>query len=154
MTDAEYERTKDRIWARVKKWKEILPLGLWLIDQDFFDGPLPGIKDEGEFSPALGMADPNWEYLHATIKWSVPKIKDATDEELDKYVVHELVHCLIDRLTAFATNPDVRMNHGDVEQDTTILTTAILWTHTAGWNEAKDSLEPDVYEQMARSVAA
>ena len=45
---------------------------------------------------------------------------------------------------------DTKMDPGQLEQSITIVAQAFQWTHTAGWNAAKDSLEPDVYEQIAR----
>lgn len=150
MNDAEYEFQKDRIVAAVWRWKSVLPLSVWQIDQDVFRGNIP----DAPFN-VVGETKPLYEYMRAKIRWNVEYIhqEQVDDDELDKFVVHELLHCLLDRFTHFARSTDETMPSSDVEQDVTIMTHAVVLAYMAGWRDAKDSLEPDIYDQIAASVA-
>lgn len=153
-TQEQFDRAKDRMTRELAKWKNILPLELWHIEHTYHWEPW---ETRGK---ALAETFADWRYWHATIKWYVPELIDIldgpdADEQFEKYAVHELTHCLLDCMTQYAvgTYGDGKMDSGQIEQTVTVVAQALQWTHTAGWNAAKESMEPDVYEQMSRAIS-
>lgn len=154
MNDAEFEQQKDRVQAMMEKWKAILPLGTWLITPRYHRD---GVDKKGHKSDAVATTTPNWVYLHASIDWNMPEVEDATDAELESYVVHEYVHILIDELVRYATRQDdyegLTADWANVEHVTSTLTLGIVWAHRADPEKYEQPEEPDIYAQIAQSLA-
>lgn len=133
MTDKEFKSVQKRVRGFLEKWKSILPLGTWDITPSYYREPW---KDsEGGSSEAIAQTFADWRYLHAAIWWYAPKIVDMGNEELERCVVHELMHCLLDCLTQYACGTYSSTTHADmgqVEQSTTQLTLAVQWAYAAG----------------------
>ena len=140
MNDREFKQQQVRIQKAMARWKEILPLGRWDITPEYFREPWQ--ERSGVPSSAVAETYADWRYLHASIRWNTPKILDSSDGELTMYVIHELMHCLIDELTEYATGTGagdgMRADMGQIEQTTTELTLAIQWAYAAGLKARKD----------------
>ncbi len=74
---------------------------------------------------AVAETHADWRYLHAVIRWNTEKVLGASDSELEKYVIHEYVHCLTDELVSYATNHHQAADMGQVERVVSELTLAI-----------------------------
>ena len=150
MNEAEYCRAKGRIERVAAKWKPIIASS-WDISQHFYDGPLP--DGERGYIDAVAETRGNWYYKHAMISWSVEHMRGLDDAELDRVVIHELIHCVLDAMTCYARNEyGESCPQGIVEQTTTEMTWALYGAYTSGWNEGVSESQPDVYDQMAASV--
>lgn len=62
----------------------------------------------------------DWRYMHATVGVCVPLIASLSDEKLEKVVVHELTHILLNEAR------EKGLDHE--ERATTFITKAILYT--------------------------
>jgi hypothetical protein len=87
MENRTVEELNKEIKDYCKKWKEILFLGLWEIKIY--------IRDYVEDSDTYATCSSSWKYLTATIEFSHLLIKDKSGQEIEKIVIHELVHVLL-----------------------------------------------------------
>ena len=129
MNDREFQKNTKRIQGLMKKWKAVLPLGWWHIEHSYYREPWK--ESSGYGSNALAETQADWQYMHAHIQWNVSDMGDVDDADLQKYVVHELTHCLLDSLTRFARG-DGGCDAGIIEQSTTHVAMAIEWAYAAG----------------------
>ena len=92
MTEAEYEKEKQRILRCLEKWQHNLWLSYWHIQSEFYR---EGLGDDERNFITLASTSSMYQYMRASIKWNVFDIKDISDERLNEVVAHELAHVLI-----------------------------------------------------------
>ena len=142
MNDAEYEVQRERVKTLVAKWLDILPLRHWEITSNYYQGLLD--RDDGKHAEALGLCEPDWRYMHATISWALGKVQSADDDQLERYVVHELMHCMLDQFTHYAERDrENAMDHSQVENQVQNLTLAIVWAHHDGIQAGRRAAEAE-----------
>lgn len=132
MNDAEYDKQKARIQRLINYWVKLLGLGWWRIDFAYKREGLKlddNIDDTGtEFTAAKTHA--HWQYLDALTEWNMPWVAGADDENLEKTVVHELVHLFINEMREWAGDgaPPGGLKHAirHEERVVTQLTNALL----------------------------
>lgn len=94
MNDKDFAAQQRRIMPLVKKWKLRLGLNLWDIDSEFYRGPF---EREGEWFTGA-MAVVRWEYMDATLMFDLVSVTDLSDADVEKMVVHELMHVILKEL--------------------------------------------------------
>lgn len=120
MTDAEYAQQKARVEALIEKWAA--PLGILWWDVDYHWHRL---KDEDSPGCAAS-ATTQWQYIQARVNWYLPTIADLSDKDLERAVVHEHLHILVDEMA-----PEGSMTPGE-ERVCSALAKAFVWTYEAG----------------------
>lgn len=141
MNDAEYERQRARVMTLVHKWQMQLGLGSWKIRYEWERGSISlpsGLKTSERFAPIM-ICEPHWPYLMADVLVSLQEVKDATDEDLEHYLVHEYAHCLLNEMHDW--NEEEGRFHE--ERVATMLEKAFVWVWQAGWESAKEPTYPD-----------
>ena len=89
MTDEEFEKQRSRIRELATWWQPKLALNEWHVDYHFHrvssDMPEGGMN-------AIALCKTHWEYKLASIHWDVSAAEDSDDEQLERILVHELMH--------------------------------------------------------------
>jgi Fe-S cluster biosynthesis and repair protein YggX len=125
---------KKKIQEIFEKWSYLLGLRWWDVSLTLSKEKTDFLKDNGETVLARTWAD--WRYMKATILINYREIKLLDPEEIEKIIVHELCHVLVNE-----------MREGDItheERVVTTLTNAFLWTiklETEQTIEGSDPLE-------------
>lgn len=94
MNDFEFNTQLKRVQERTNVWVDNLRLWNWEIRYHFYRGPIDGREN----FQAIACAEVRWEYGEADISWNLMKVKDLSDEELEKCVVHEYLHLLVNEM--------------------------------------------------------
>lgn len=130
MNDAEFEQQKQRIMRLRERWWKPLGLGWWQIEFKYVrtDFAINGSPEPD----TVAYTACDWQYLHGTIRWNMPAVRDLDDLELEQAFVHEAVHILLDEVRTGTTPED--MAHG--ERVATTLARAFL--------HVRDSLQMDI----------
>lgn len=88
-----YDRIEGAIKKMAPKWQKRLGLDHWEIRHVFIDS-----FDDDQSSDdykTTAITETRWQYLQAKIKWFLPSAARHSDLELEKVLVHELVHVLL-----------------------------------------------------------
>lgn len=94
MTDAAYERLKERIQHYSEKWAHTIGLGWWRITREFVRSA--DMLADSSDAEALAVCRADWRYLHATIGFNMWAMHDLPEERIEHVVVHELMHVFLD----------------------------------------------------------
>lgn len=132
MTDKQYKKTKKRVNKALDWWIGELGLKWWdeiivRFHRDVTDAPDP---------LAVGHVTFTWCYQQATINFYLPNLVNKSDRELEKIVVHELVHILTAELLIFNSDDTNHKEHG-----TTVVTKAFLWVRDQALRDAKRNIK-------------
>jgi hypothetical protein len=94
MTDRTIPQLKAVLKKYLKKWKNNLYLGMWQIDFNIREY----LKNEqGEFETAA-TCDANWQYFYASLNFSYAKMRELADIEIEKIVLHEMLHVVVNEM--------------------------------------------------------
>lgn len=77
----------------LKKWKSNLFLGMWTINFNIRSY----LSDDGSHSTAA-TCDASWKYFTATIDFSLEQMEDLSEDEIEKIVIHELLHIVVNEM--------------------------------------------------------
>ena len=123
MTDETYTTLKDKVDSYVAYWKNRLWLNQWSIGT--YHHRVPATDN------SIMSITPNWRYLQAALHVNIWDIwdKELSDEEIQKCVVHELCHCLLDELNTVVPDDRQEWHDNHVERTTSTLTHVILDIH-------------------------
>jgi len=117
---------RKKIKKYLKKWITPLGLGWWKIDIFYIDDPAT-ILNEFKTGDGEGIVratvKPQWEYGVASINFNLPAFNNLDDDEIERVVIHELVHILVNEMR------ESEMHHE--ERVVTGLTKAFMWTREA-----------------------
>ena|ERR1700761_644051 len=84
-----------KIGPLVKKWIDKLWLNTWEVASEFqFE------KDEQSLR-CRAKAHVDWQYMHGTITFYLPNLLDDKDGDLEKTIVHELGHFLVNEMREY-----------------------------------------------------
>ncbi len=75
----------------VVKWKQYLFLGAWKIDwniREYLSGGCEGFQ-------ITGRCDSKWQYFIASMDFSYVQMKDMSEEDIEKVVIHEMLHIVL-----------------------------------------------------------
>lgn len=132
MTDKEFKKLHDKIRKIAEDWMQVLGLMWWNVTLEYVRDPRGMPSRQGNDNYCLGEAHAYWQYLEATVKFNMPDLMDKPDEELEKIVLHELVHILVWETREWApeTVTAERNEMGMKAEDRVVstLTNAFLWT--------------------------
>lgn len=114
-------------------WIERLGLGWWDIEVHYYDEPGEIVRlfrqvDDGGIVPAF--VDANWMYATAKISVNLPAFADMEPDAIERIVVHELMHILVNEMR------EGELHHE--ERVVTQLTKAIFWVVAATEREVRD----------------
>jgi hypothetical protein len=140
VNDAEYRATKKRLAVLIEKWRITLYLGNWQIDTTYFRETPEDMCGSGGYAPLMDV-EPRWEYLKAIIRFNMPMLVSLSDDDLERSIVHELLHCAVCEMREMASHPadsDEARRHE--ERVVSQLTKAIISTEIRGWNDGKADL--------------
>jgi hypothetical protein len=120
MNDAEYAQHKARIETLIDHWHVPLGLRWWHLEYTY-------VRDDFEVDgkPApdtIARCTANWRYGHACITWNMARVKEQSDEMLERAFVHELMHVFLNEARE---NGDDWLDHE--ERVASTLTKAFLW---------------------------
>jgi hypothetical protein len=119
VNDREYARARRRVERIFHRWRADLGLRWWSVRLEFERERHP--RDSTE-TCVLGETTANWKYMNARIVFFLPEIAAMDDADLERSVVHELVHVLVNEMT--------ERDEDDAHQErvVTTLTDAFIWT--------------------------
>lgn len=106
MTEAEYNRERARVLRVAKKWKKRI-LRNWDVTYAFTP-TLEADKQSG-WSTAMECSA-IWPYRRATVNVALESTKDMDDSRLEKSVVHEFIHAVVNQMREYV--PDGCVNCG------------------------------------------
>lgn len=116
---------QDQIKAAFDKWVTPLGLGWWRVDVLYYDDPkeilrLFTVNDE---ETTLARVYASWEYMQAKVCINLPSFDELEDGEIERAVLHELVHILVNEMR------EGEMHHE--ERVVSSLTKAFIWVRRA-----------------------
>ena len=92
------DRTVKQLHAVIRKftlkWKTALFLGMWKIDWSIKDWLISETKD----FQCIARCETDWRYFEATLSFNFLKMKDMSEEEIEKTVIHELLHVVLNEM--------------------------------------------------------
>lgn len=136
LTDKEFEAQKNRLRALFWKWETILGLRLWQRVDLIFDREFFSEERTGHPHNCVAYADASWEYLKGSVTFSLPKLIDLDDDELDYVVRHEFAHLLVNQMREYdGSRHKETVKHE--EMVVTRLAQAFDWVYTAGLKAGK-----------------
>jgi hypothetical protein len=97
VNDAEFDALRNRIQGLFEKWRWVLGLNTWDIQWNYFRTFEPGTDPEASFTYIM-KAEMDWRYRNGMISVYTPALEDSTDSELERKVVHELLHFMVNEL--------------------------------------------------------
>jgi hypothetical protein len=115
-----FEKHRDRCQAVFDEWIVKLGLAWYEVDVAYYDSRKQFRKDADRIVAARITTD--WQYMRFAVDVCVPVVVDKTDAELERVIVHELCHALVNELR----EPDPIGKHE--ERVVTMLTKAFIWT--------------------------
>lgn len=127
MTDAEFEQQKARVGVIADKWLDELGLNWWSTRFQWHRESPVAEHNEGVRFCIACRCHADWQYLEATIQVYLPELEDLTDERIERIMVHEFCHMLVNELRDVS---DDWLKHE--ERVCTTLATAFLWVRDAG----------------------
>jgi len=131
---------KKKIKEIFERWTYLLGLRWWDISLTFSKEKSYFYKDDG--SRILAKTWSDWRYMKATILINYREIKLLDPEEIEKIIIHELCHVLVNE-----------MREGDIsheERVVTTLTKAFLWTKNLEYEQKTEGQDP--FEGLAEKV--
>ena len=121
MKDSEFEATKERIRIIRDFWAEKLGLLWWTVHYNYRDDSAYFQEPNGV--QAAARCRPEWRYLEASIDLNMPQLFGMDDDELEKIIVHEMMHILLHEMRNF--DEEAGLKHE--ERVATTFTKAFLW---------------------------
>lgn len=133
MNDANFKKTQARLLKAAGKWHHILGLDWWHVD---YEWAREGIAREDQASvldnrKVAGTCQADWKYKDAVITFNVPMFADMSDDDLERVVVHEQVHILVNQMRESGIEHE--------ERTVSDITSALFWVANAtaekGWGK-------------------
>jgi hypothetical protein len=114
MDDTEYAVQVERVKTLFNKWIGPLGLATWdisLLVERTRCSREKSEKDSGYEFVINADCAASWEYEKATITCYLPRIADLSDERLERTMIHEMLHCLLDELDCQNKDAAERRRH-------------------------------------------
>ena len=113
-----FKRERRRVQRLFGEWCTQLGLNWWDVQCSYFDKSKPFKRQHGTVAAMTIVAD--WRYGTAYISVNTPGCARLDDDELERVVVHELVHALVNEMRLTGLDHEERV--------VTTLTKAFMWT--------------------------
>jgi hypothetical protein len=117
VTKEEREQRR-RIMRACKKWSEQMWLTSWKKEVQYAES----LGEVGENYRRCAACEADWRYKHLTLTFALDAVADMTDEELERTVIHELLHAIVEELRSAPKN--VRLAH---EERVVTHLTDVIW---------------------------
>jgi hypothetical protein len=78
----------------IKKWIKNLFLNTWQIDTIVRDY----IQNDRNNIDTIATCAAEWKYFHVTLNFSYAKMRDMKKTEIEKIVIHELLHAVVNEM--------------------------------------------------------
>jgi hypothetical protein len=119
MSDERFEYWQKRIKERFSFWLGVLGLDGWQWEVAFHR---EGGRD-GNRGMTYGSIDASWEYRNMLVNWYVSVIDETnpTPRTFDAYIVHELLHAVVDEMGAEVPAKRMRAHNRHEERVVTTL---------------------------------
>ena len=107
-------------------WTAPLGLAWWHIDVLYYDDPAEIVKrfaTDLQDGVVLARTYADWRYATANIHINTPAFDDLTDDEIERVVLHELCHILVNEMQEGEKHHEERVVTG--------LQKAFMWTRSA-----------------------
>lgn len=125
-----YKRHIARCQPLFDEWLTKLGLMWWSVEISYYDKRKQFRKDNGGIAAARVWAD--WRYMSANISVCVPVVATMDDDDLERAIVHELCHALVNEMRE--SDPDIKHE----ERVVTTLTSAFMWVRDVTLSEANN----------------
>jgi len=128
---------KELIDQAFKKWVERLGLMWWDVDVHFYDDPgeiVRLFRQADNEDVVAAFVDSNWMYAHAKISINLPAFDEMEPREIEKIILHELIHILLNEMRQGELHHEERVVTG--------LTKAFFWVVAAVEEELKSGAAP------------
>ena len=116
------ERARALVEASLKKWLKPLGLLWWDVQVHFYDDPADIVNvfkcDEDQVI-VVARTYVTWQYATANLHFNLIALVGMSDDKVERIVVHELVHILINEMNEQEQHHEERVVTG--------LTKAFLW---------------------------
>lgn len=140
LTEKQHLQQIKRLEKIVKPWSSRLGLFDWEADVIVTQHEL-GVSALDENANVLASCSASWPYKAARLEFSGPGILRIDDDDLERAVVHELMHCKVNEM---AKGEGVDPHEERVVTD---LTNATIWTYYEG---VRDGRKAALKEMKAR----
>lgn len=113
-----YKRHRKRVQRCLCEWVPKTGLAWWHVTASWYDDEAEFRKTDGE-SVAAFRVWADWRYMTADLAVNVPAVARLDDDELERAVVHELCHALVNE-----------MREGGIDHEERVVTTlasAFMW---------------------------
>ncbi len=117
--DSEYIKLRGKVRSYFKKWILILGLRYWQCDLEYRRIPF-------EEKNVIARCYCKWQYRQLTLEISLLELRDWDNEKIEKMVIHELCHALVNEMQE--ADPDGKHEESVVSG----LTSAFWWTWEGG----------------------
>lgn len=96
MNDTDFNTQRSRIEKLIEHWSPIVGLDNWEVQNLYFYAP----NEHNQFDDkALATTAASWTYRRVTFNWYLQVVETVEDDPvLERHVIHELCHTLIDPL--------------------------------------------------------
>lgn len=98
MKKSKYEKQRKRLRPLFKKWHSKLGLGQYDISIRYYDKQKAFRQENGVGRSAVMVVTADWAYMDADIAVCVPMVSELDDEKLERFVIHELCHILVNQM--------------------------------------------------------
>ena len=95
MKDRTTKQLHALIHKYVIKWKSELFLGMWTISFNLRDWLS---NDYGNALQTAARCTPRWKYFEAELEFNYLVLKDKKDEDIERIVLHELLHIVVNEM--------------------------------------------------------
>jgi len=107
----------------IHQWMNMLGLGWWNVTVNYYDDPATIIQlfaSAESDGIVIAKVSADWKYGSATLSINLPAFEGRTEDDIERIVVHELVHILVNEMREGEIHHEERVVTG--------LTKAFLWT--------------------------
>ena len=123
-----FERQRERIVALADHWISQLGIGWWSVTH-YYARSAKEYRECTGHDPVTSLMTcvTDWRYRTASITVNCPLTRDVTDNELEEFYIHELMHIFLSEMSVDAGD---RQDHE--ERVATTLARAFLWVENRG----------------------
>jgi len=121
-----FKRTRRHIQSLLDTWLTQLGLKWWSIEVRYYDSEKGFRKADGRAVAMRVTSD--WRYMSLCIDVNTPACARQTDDDLERIVVHELSHALVNEMREGGIDHEERV--------VTTLTKAFMWVRDLTRSEA------------------
>lgn len=124
-------KTKEQISSFLEKWVHDTGLAWWKVDAFWHTGKeARKFFKAGKDTTVIARTFSDWRYGEVAIHFNLPAMKSLSVEEIERAVVHELCHALINEMRAGGIDHEERVVTG--------LAKAFIWVRNFAKDERGD----------------